>query len=321
MKVPRHFNHFLTATTTTPVRQSIRSSSILPKNALSVLSTQQQQRRHFLPPPWAAAEPQTLTATRTLPHAASSLYKIISDVASYSAFVPYCQSSTVTRWSAPDAQGRRWASEADLSVGWGGVQEKFTSRVFCAPERVVEAVSGEAKPSLKEHEIPHHYADAAVAEEAGTERVKDRASSPAAGAAGARSSGGLGALFGSSSSSSSSNTQIFTYLLTRWEVRPFPYKPPATSPNVVEGSASAPAREQTEVNLVVEFQFANPLYAAMSRAVAPKVAGLMIDAFEKRAEALLGRPASGAGRGLGGSAKTPGTMERIVGGRGHTDEP
>ena len=45
----------------------------------------------------------------------------------------------------------------------------------------------------------------------------------------------------------------------------------------------------TEVRLDIRFQFVNPLYAAVSSAVSDKVAGLMIEAFEKRAREQLGR--------------------------------
>jgi coenzyme Q-binding protein COQ10 len=45
--------------------------------------------------------------------------------------------------------------------------------------------------------------------------------------------------------------------------------------------------DQTQVSLAVEFAFANPMYAALSGGVAPKVAEFMIKAFEKRVQELL----------------------------------
>jgi len=42
-----------------------------------------------------------------------------------------------------------------------------------------------------------------------------------------------------------------------------------------------------DVSLHVEFAFANPLYAVVGGAVAPTVAGVMVDAFEKRASEVL----------------------------------
>jgi len=81
---------------------------------------------------------------------------------------------------------------------------------------------------------------------------------------------------------------IFKSLSTRWTIKPFHYKPPSGRPQT--DNATHPARDQTEVNLVIEFQFSNPIYAALSQAVAPKVAGIMIEAFEVRARKLLDGP-------------------------------
>ncbi|KAK0392201.1 hypothetical protein NLU13_1699 [Sarocladium strictum] len=63
---------------------------------------------------------------------------------------------------------------------------------------------------------------------------------------------------------------VFKSLVTRWEV---------------EGKGE----ERTDVRLDIRFQFVNPLYAAVSSAVSDKIAGMMIEAFEKRAREQLGR--------------------------------
>ncbi|KAF2657372.1 hypothetical protein K491DRAFT_595238 [Lophiostoma macrostomum CBS 122681] len=127
-----------------------------------------QTRRTFLPNPFsssnpleaisaASKKPQTLTATRTLPYASHPIYAIISDVPSYSSFLPYCQSSSVTRWSAPDFKyHRKWPSEAKLVVGFKGFTEEFTSRIFCVPGSIVESVGGGARTGLDEASIRHH---------------------------------------------------------------------------------------------------------------------------------------------------------------------
>lgn len=86
---------------------------------------------------------QTLTASRTLPYSQDELYKLVADVDSYSQFVPYCAKSRVTQWSAADDAGRKWPAVADLHVGWGGLNEEFTSRLHCVPGVSVEAVSGD----------------------------------------------------------------------------------------------------------------------------------------------------------------------------------
>lgn len=48
----------------------------------------------------------------------------------------------MTQWSLPDSHGNKWPTRADLHVGWGGFDEKFTSRLTCVPGQSVEAVSG-----------------------------------------------------------------------------------------------------------------------------------------------------------------------------------
>lgn len=83
------------------------------------------------------------------------------------------------------------------------------------------------------------------------------------------------------SPSSAVDNGILTKLLTRWTVRDFPYKPPP------DESAGHPSKEHTQVSLTIEYQFSNPMYSAMSGAVADKVAGTMIEAFEGRVKAVL----------------------------------
>lgn len=193
-------------------------------------------RRSFLSFP--GTEPQTLTATRILPYKSDDLCRLIADVDSYSEFVPYCINSRVTKRSSPAANGTIWPAQADLKVGWGGYEEIFTSRIFCEPGRVVEALSGEAITTIPRTKLAHYA---------------DTLHSPA------------------------TANHIFNSLSTKWTFNPKPQKDAAQG--------------QTEVNLTIDFQFANPLYTALSKAVAPKVAGVMIEAFEVRARNILGRVA------------------------------
>lgn len=46
-------------------------------------------------------------------------------------------------------------------------------------------------------------------------------------------------------------------------------------------------KDKTEVRLAIEYAFANPLYAALSGGVAPKVAEAMIKAFQERVMKVL----------------------------------
>lgn len=201
------------------------------------------QRRTFLPNPFASSSPgpstpQILKASRTLPYPSAPVYSIIADVPSYHSFLPYCQRSDITKWSAPDATyNRRWPSEGILTSGFGAITESFASRVYCVPGRYVESVGGAAETSLNRADIAHHLSD-------GTART------------GTADEGG--------------SAGLLTHLRSTWTV-------------------DALGAEQTRVSLVVEFAFANPVYAALSGGVAPKVAEFMVKAFEQRVEEVLRR--------------------------------
>ena len=204
-------------------------------------------QRSFITLP--GTEPQSLSATRILPYSSNSLYTIIADVDSYSTFLPYCLSSRVTKWSAPDVNNKRWPSEADLKVGWGGYEETFTSRLYCVPGSIVEALGGEAVTNIPDSQLAHH---------------SKTLNAPA----------------------HANNT--FQTIRTTWTVKPFRYKTLSGQPRT--DKTEHLAREQTEVHLSLDFQFSNPIYAALSKAVAPKIAGVMIEAFEVRARKLLDGP-------------------------------
>ena len=81
------------------------------------------------------------------------------------------------------------------------------------------------------------------------------------------------ALSGADAGTDSAGGAVFRSLVTKWHVQPLDN-----------------ADTKTKVNLIIRFQFANPLYAAVSAAVSDKVAGIMIEAFEKRARRMLGAP-------------------------------
>lgn len=226
----------------TVLLRALRPASVLP-----AFRPHTQAPRSFVTLP--GTEAQSLSATRILPYKSSSLYTLIADVDSYSSFLPYCTESKVNKWSEPDSNGKRWPSEADLKVGWGGFEETFTSRLYCVPGSVVEALGGEAVTTLPKSDLAHHSA---------------ALNAPAAA------------------------NGVFQSITTRWTVKPFHYKPPTGRPQT--DKTEHPARDQTEVHLTIDFQFSNPIYAALSKAVAPKVAGIMIEAFEVRARKLLDGP-------------------------------
>lgn len=134
---------------------------------------------------------------------------------------------------------------------------------------MLEAVAGDAESTIAKSKLAHYYEDPEHEDDA---------------------------------EKSSGNRSIFTSLLTRWTFKEFPFKPaPPDGKTPQEGSASTPSSPRTEVNLVLEVRFASAVYSALSQAAAPKVAGMMIEAFEKRATVVLGQ-----GHGPGSRAEEDG---------------
>ncbi|KAH9818556.1 Polyketide cyclase / dehydrase and lipid transport [Teratosphaeria destructans] len=253
--------------------QSLRPSltSLLQQSARTTCrhSSLHGLHRTFVSNPFSG--PQTLTASRTLQHPSKLIYSIISDVASYSHFLPYCQNSKVTKYSSPHPiDSKQYPEEATLTIGFTpDVSDTYTSRVYCVPYETVEAVSGLTNTTLPAADIAHH-----------SPRPTDAEEDPAR------------------------KHTVLTHLLTRWTLRPYPYKPPplgALHPETThknhEETSELPGQEKTEVNLTIEYQFANPMYAALSTAASATVADKMIQAFETRVRSVVEGP--GHAQGLG----------------------
>lgn len=82
---------------------------------------------------------RSLTHTKTLPYSASSIFKAVSDVSGYPAFLPFTVSSNVT---SRDQHGL--PTRASLKIGYQkfGLEEVWESDVKCDPDKgTVEAQS------------------------------------------------------------------------------------------------------------------------------------------------------------------------------------
>jgi coenzyme Q-binding protein COQ10 len=143
------------------------------------------------------------------------------------------------------------------------VREKFKSKIFCAPGKAVEAVGGQGRCKLSNDEISHH-------------KAHEGQTKPGPGTNGKQADG----------------EGILTHLWTRWTVHPLsPEKQINQAGNRPSAAGRLDEMHETEVSLDIEFRFANPVYAAMSSAVAEGVADLMIEAFTRRVEQQLGHGA------------------------------
>ncbi|KAI1468462.1 dehydrase and lipid transport-domain-containing protein [Daldinia caldariorum] len=148
-------------------------SSLRPRPHHQQYQHQQPQPQPQLSPPRRSfiSTPKTVRAKRRLPYDHQRLYEIIADVDSYVRFLPYCKESRVTRWTDPipnhsssssppptsSPPPRRWPAEAYLTTGWGGLEETYTSRIFCVPSLgIVEAISGDARTEIPYPELVRH---------------------------------------------------------------------------------------------------------------------------------------------------------------------
>lgn len=85
----------------------------------------------------------------TYRYSQSQLYSLVSDVPSYSSFIPFCTSSRVLQGIGKDDNKRGtkdWKPDdqpfdldAELTVGFGGLEERYTSRVMGRPFESVTA--------------------------------------------------------------------------------------------------------------------------------------------------------------------------------------
>lgn len=194
-------------------------------------------------------EPQTVTAHRTLPYASAQLYELIADVDAYSRFLPYCETSRVTSWT----------SEPDPRTG----RRYPTAGTLSAGWGGLSETYSSRVFCVPELGVVEAISGNAVSSLSPATLAKYGLRDPGPG----RSSGG---------GSGGGQEGTFSSLVTRWTVRPLERK-------------TTTGEEWSQVDLSIKFQFVNPLFAAVSSAVADKVAPIMVEAFEKEARRALGR--------------------------------
>ncbi|WWC95757.1 hypothetical protein V866_002623 [Kwoniella sp. B9012] len=196
-------------------------------------------------------EEQRFHARKILPYSQVQLYSLVSDVPSYSSFIPFCNSSTVL--SRPSVEGnmhRQWKDWspgtepfevlAELAVGFGGLEERYISKVKGVPFESVTATASSQTPLFKS-------------------LITRWSFSPA-----------------SSISPHPSNS-------------PFPPTPSSQKRSPNSTSPTDPNIGPTLLTIDLNFNFANPLHRIASQAVLPKVADKMVEAFEKRCLDVYGK--------------------------------
>lgn len=89
--------------------------------------------------PFSSTEACSLANARFLSsYSPAQLYELVSDVGAYSSFIPFCTSSTVLNASGGPASGWKpgrepFSVEAELAVGFGGLSERYVSKVVGEP--------------------------------------------------------------------------------------------------------------------------------------------------------------------------------------------
>ncbi|RYO84370.1 hypothetical protein DL766_007657 [Monosporascus sp. MC13-8B] len=238
------------------VRSSVR---ILPRAGIGAhpLSSRSSSRLRMRQQPQQrtffsppTSEPQTLTASARLPYNHAALYDQIADIDSYVTFLPYCRSARVTAWSAPDADPE-----------WRGRRRWPTRADLTAGWGGIEATYTSrvfCAPGIGVVEAISGDARTELSEaELRRYGLRDDGPDPRG------DDGG-----------------VFKSLVTRWTVTP------------AEDAARADRfqNEWSDVRLDIKFRFENPLYGAVSSAVADKLAPVMVNAFVEQAKRVLKEP-------------------------------
>ncbi|KAJ7507760.1 dehydrase and lipid transport-domain-containing protein, partial [Mycena galericulata] len=126
----------------------LRVSRLILPNRLST------HRRHLFSLPDlsrilpSGTQPQTYHEQKSLPYTRHELYEVVSDVASYQHFIPFCSASRVL--STTDETQIPVLLEAELTVQFLAFKESYVSRVTCIPLESVQAVASSSTPLFKE---------------------------------------------------------------------------------------------------------------------------------------------------------------------------
>ncbi|KIP08347.1 hypothetical protein PHLGIDRAFT_104472 [Phlebiopsis gigantea 11061_1 CR5-6] len=94
-------------------------------------------------------EPQTYHERKLFPYRPSQLYNIVSDVASYPKFIPYCTNTRILSRSPPGPPGSVVRMDAEMTARFMAFEASYTSHVTCDPYKFVQAVASSSSPIFK----------------------------------------------------------------------------------------------------------------------------------------------------------------------------
>ncbi|CAE6435655.1 unnamed protein product [Rhizoctonia solani] len=145
------------------LRTAVRTSSVLLRNP---------QRTLFSFPnfPLPGAENSTddsgtqFHTRKILPYTQRQLYNLVADVNSYHFFLPFCTNSKVLTLPPPGGfnPNEPYEVEAELEVGFMGMNESYVSLVRCRPWEMVQAVATSSTPLFKRLETTWRFQPASA---------------------------------------------------------------------------------------------------------------------------------------------------------------
>ncbi|PYH42673.1 ubiquinone-binding COQ10-like protein [Aspergillus saccharolyticus JOP 1030-1] len=256
--VPQGTQHSLSTLTTIPLRTTTPTST--PGKPQSSPPTNQQQHRTFLSSFLPGNSPNgsnnnnsdPSSRTRRLTATRTLPYPptpLFEVISDVQSYASFLPFLTASTVTHRDPT-TRYPTRAFLTVGYGPLSETFTSKVDCDPERLTVTAQSGARFGVEK---------------------KDGQDAPAAAAGGFGGFGFPGAEEG-----------IFEYLSTKWELAD-------VTAEMGGSGAGAPTQKMTRVHLEIGFEFKNQWHATMMSAVEGQMAGVMIEAFEKRIGEVVGR--------------------------------
>ncbi|KAI0732807.1 dehydrase and lipid transport-domain-containing protein [Fomitopsis betulina] len=92
--------------------------------------------------------PQTYNERKILPYQPSQLYNVVTDVASYPEFLPFCVSAHVLSL-VPASADKPLTMQAEMSVGFLSFKESYVSDVICRPNQSVEVTAASSTPLFR----------------------------------------------------------------------------------------------------------------------------------------------------------------------------
>jgi len=95
------------------------------------------------------SEVKTYNDQKLFPYKARELYAIVSDVASYPRFIPFCIDSRIDLSAQRKAMQEKTVVDAELTIGFLDFKEKYVSVVTSIPFKSVEATASSSTPLFK----------------------------------------------------------------------------------------------------------------------------------------------------------------------------